>query len=120
MDNKTTVLDLIGTGKENAAPLLRLVFRSGLSERAVRKAIQQLRDDGHLIINDQDGKGYYIATEHYQVMNQYIQDYHRHISIARRMKAARQVLKEAGMLKKETDSPEVIQMSLFDDPLTTT
>ena len=120
MDNKKTVLDLIGTGKENAAPLLRLVFRSGLSERAVRKAIQGLRDEGHLIINDQDGKGYYIATELDEIARQYHQDRSRFLSIAKRIKTARRILRDAGMLGEEEGTPTAQQMSLFDDPLTTT
>jgi len=121
MDNKTTVLDLIGTGKENAAPLLRLVFRSGLSERAVRKEIQRLREDGHLIINDQDGRGYYYATELDEVLKQYKQDRSRYLSIAKRIKTARRILKRAGLLDEEKGSPVYTQMSLFDDdPLTTT
>ena len=114
------LLQEIGVGKENAAPLLRLVIKTGEKERAVRKEIQRLREEGHLIINDQDGKGYYIATEFAEIARQYHQDRSRFLSIAKRLKTARRILKDAGLLDEERDSPAYEQMSLFDEPLTTT
>ena len=114
------VLDNIGVGKKNAVTLLQLQWRTGDNERAIRKDIQQLREDGHLIINDQDGKGYYIATELEEVARQYKQDRSRFLSIAKRIKAARRILRDAGMLGDEEGTPTGQQMSLFDDPLTTT
>ena len=114
------LLHEIGVGKENAAPLLRLVIKTGEKERAVRKEIQRLREEGHLIINDQDGKGYYIATEFDEIARQYHQDRSRFLSIAKRIKTARRILRDAGMLGEEEGTPTAQQMSLFDDPLTTT
>lgn len=114
------LLNEIGVGKEHAVTLLRLVIETGEKERAVRKEIQRLREDGHLIINDQDGKGYYIATELDEIARQYHQDRSRFLSIATRLKTARRILKDAGLLDEERDSPAYEQMSLFDEPLTTT
>ena len=67
------LLEQIGVGKENAVTLLQLQWRTGEKERAIRREIQQLREDGHLIINDQDGKGYYIATDLDEVERMYKQ-----------------------------------------------
>ena len=114
------LLTEIGVGKKNAVTLLQLTWRTGEKERAVRKEIQRLREEGHLIINDQDGKGYYIATELEEVARQYKQDRSRFLSIAKRIKAARRILRDAGMLGEEEGTPTAQQMSLFDDPLTTT
>ena len=115
------LLNEIGVGKKNAVTLLQLTWRTGEKERTVRKEIQRLREDGHLIINGKDGKGYYIATELDEIARQYHQDRSRFLSIATRLKTARRILKDAGLLDEERDSPAYEQMSLFDvDPLTTT
>ena len=114
------LLQEIGVGKKNAVTLLQLTWRTGEKERTVRKEIQRLREDGHLIINDQDGKGYYIATELEEIARQYHQDRSRFLSIAKRIKTARRILRDAGMLGEEEGTPTAQQMSLFDDPLTTT
>ena len=114
------LLKQIGTGKENAVTLMQLQWRTGEKDRAIRKEIARLREAGNLIINDQDGKGYYIATELGEVARQYRQDTNRFLAIAKRIKAERTVLRDAGYLDKEKDSPACTQMSLFDDPLTTT
>lgn len=114
------IKELIGVGKKNAVTLLQLQWKTGEPERAIRKEIQRLRTEGLLINNDQDGKGYYYPTELDEVLYQYRQDRHRFLSIASRIKAARQVLKAAGMLGEEKDSPAYEQMSLFDTSLTTT
>ena len=117
MDRNDSVLELIGTGKDHATPILRLVWNSGLNERAVRKAIQELRQDGHLICNEQNGKGYYIATELEEIRKQYTQDRNRFLAVAKRIKTERRILRDAGLLDEEEGSPVCEQMSLFDDHL---
>lgn len=114
------LLHEIGVGKKNAVTLLQLTWRTGEKERAIRKEIARLREEGALIINDQDGKGYYIATELDEIARQYHQDRSRFLSIAKRIKTARRILRDAGMLGEEEGTPTAQQMSLFDDPLTTT
>lgn len=114
------LLELIKEGKENAVTLFQLVWRTGEKERAIRAEIAGLREQGHLICNDQDGKGYYIATTVDEVRRQYQQDTNRFLSICRRMKAERQFLRDHGVLDEEKDSPVVEQMSLFETSLTTT
>ena len=111
----------IGVGKEHATTLLALTWLTGEPERQIRKEIARLREEGDLICNEQDGRGYYYATELDEVLKQYKQDRSRFLSIAKRIKAARRILKRAGLLDEEKGSPVYTQMSLFDDdPLTTT
>ena len=114
------IMKHIGVGKENAVTLLQLQWRTGEPERAIRREIQRLRTAGLLINNDQDGKGYYYAKEPDEILKQYKQDRHRFLAIAARIKPAYKFLKEKGLLDKEKGSPAYEQMSLFDDPLTTT
>lgn len=114
------IKERIGVGKKNAVTLLRLQWETGEPEREIRREIQRLRTEGLLINNDQDGKGYYYATELEEILKQYRQDRSRFLAIATRLKTCRQVLKDAGLLDEEKDSPAYEQMSLFDTSLTTT
>ena len=41
----------------------RLITLTGESDREVRKRIQRLREMGYNIINNQDGKGYFLASD---------------------------------------------------------
>lgn len=111
----------IGVGKEHATTLMALIWVTGEPERQIRKEIARLREEGELICNEQDGRGYYYATELDEVLKQYRQDRSRFLSIAKRIKTARRILKRAGLLDEEKESPTYEQMTLFDDdPLTTT
>lgn len=56
------IAQYLGRGKQNAMTREQLVELSGLDDRAVRNGIKQLRENGELICNDCDGKGYYIAA----------------------------------------------------------
>lgn len=110
----------IGVGKEHATTLLALTWLTGEPERQIRREIARLREEGELICNEQDGKGYYYATELDEVLKQYRQDRSRFLSIAKRIKTARRILKRAGLLDEEKGTPEFQQMSLFDDDQLTT
>ncbi len=52
----------IGHGKANAVTRSYLVMATGLNDREVRDAISKARGNGAVILNDQDGKGYYYPT----------------------------------------------------------
>lgn len=58
-----SVLDYIGIGKENATKRSHLQLVTGLPDRALRLAIAYEVDKGIPIVNLQDGRGYYIATD---------------------------------------------------------
>lgn len=93
-----TILDHIPTGAANAIPRAELAARLELSDRRTREAIQKARDDGALILNEQGGAGYYVATadDLDAIERQYRQDTSRALSILRRRKAMRALLKAAG------------------------
>lgn len=93
-----TILDYIPTGAANAIPRAELAARLGLSDRHTREAIQKARDDGALILNEQSGAGYFLATadDLDAIERQYRQDTSRALSILRRRKAMRALLKAAG------------------------
>ena len=66
-----SVLDYIPFGKQNAISRERLSELSGMSDRAVRKAIQALREDGEIILSSSHGKGYWRSDDASEI-GQYI------------------------------------------------
>lgn len=57
LKNMQMIIDLIPFGHENAVSRERLCYRSGLSDREVRRAIGELNEDGNVILNR--GEGYF-------------------------------------------------------------
>lgn len=94
---ETIKIDIyIPIGKENAVSREFLRTMTGLPDRKVRQMIEASRDEGHIIINDQDGRGYYQPSDIDEIERQYWQDTRRALSILKRRKHARRILKEAG------------------------
>lgn len=96
MDAKARVLQWIPKGKDTkrvpeTAGMIAQMVR--LPERTVRKLIEELRNEGHLICNDQDGQGYYIAETEQEIRRQYRQDCARAMSILRRIKPFRHAIR---------------------------
>lgn len=59
-----SLLELIPRGRENAVTAKFLMQMTGLSDRAVRKEIQDINESGTVMICREHKKGYYIpATE---------------------------------------------------------
>lgn len=92
------MIELIGKGKQNAIPGSRLCELTGLSDRKVRAEIETLRREGHIIVNLQDGNGYFIPTEIEDIRRQYIQNDRRAKSILVQQKKMRAILKAANLL----------------------
>jgi biotin operon repressor len=92
------ITDLLGVGEANAVSRVELASRAGMSDRKMRAAIQQAREDGELILNAQNGAGYFLAStdDLNAIERQYRQDTARALSILKRRKAMRRLLKEAG------------------------
>ena len=86
----------IPEGKENAIPRSVLAVRLGLTDRQTRKLIEEARDRGELICNDGDGEGYYLASDLGQVERQYRKDRARALSVLKRLKTMRTMLRDAG------------------------
>lgn len=66
------------------------------SDRKVRRAIQEAREDGILIVNMQDGSGYQRVkdTDLEQIRRQYQLNLARMISLSKQQKTLRAILKE--------------------------
>lgn len=92
------IIELIPVGRENAVSREILAERSGMSDRIVRKCIESARNAGAIILNEQDGKGYYRVGEDDidAIERQYRQDTARAMSLLKRRKTMRRILKEAG------------------------
>lgn len=92
--------DLMATlkpGHSNAIPRKELALRMDMGDRAVRALIEKARDEGCLIMNMQDGMGYYLPASIEDIERQYWQDTNRALSIFKRRKTIRKILKEAGV-----------------------
>ena len=88
-----TVLDCLNEGKENAVTRKQLMMLTGMPDRAVRSEIERLRQK-YVILNDQDGCGYYIETDKASIARYVRQEESRAKSIFRNLKVARKRLKE--------------------------
>ena len=86
----------IPEGKANAISREVLATRLGLTDRQVRRMIEEARERGELIVNDGDGEGYYLASDIGQIERQYRKDRARALAVLKRLKTMRQKLKEAG------------------------
>ena len=75
------ITDYIPYGKENAVDRLFLTSVTGLRDREVRKLIQSARNRGALILNDQDGRGYYRSLDVGDLKRQYQTNKNRAMSI---------------------------------------
>ena len=86
----------IPEGKENAISREVLARRLGLTDRQTRKLIEEARDRGVLICNDGDGAGYFLACDLGQIERQYRKDRARALSVLKRLKTMRTMLRDAG------------------------
>lgn len=89
-------LDAVPFGRKNAIARKALCAKLGLPDRKVREHIEQARRAGHIIINEQTGRGYFRSDDLDDIEIQYRQDTSRAMSILARRKALRLALKDAG------------------------
>lgn len=89
------VLDNIGYGYTITRE--ELCDITGLSDRQVRKIIEDLRRQ-YVILNDQNGYGYYRTHNILKVLRYYRQELARALSILRRLLPMRRLLKGAGLI----------------------
>ena len=92
-EQRARVLGCLRHGKDLANNRFWITMKTGLSDRVVRQRIEELRNEGHLICNLQNGKGYFIAENDEEVELQYRQDCARAMSILRRIKPFRHYLR---------------------------
>ena len=91
-----TVVASIPFGRNNAIKRDTLCSKVGMSDRKVRKMIELARGFGFIIVNEQNGAGYYQSDDIDDIERQYKQDTARAMSILARRKELRRRLKAAG------------------------
>lgn len=96
-DRMEIVLDAIPFGKANAIRREILAARCGLSDREMRRTVEELRHT-FVILNDQDGRGYYRSYDLDDIERSYRQERARALNILRRLKVQRMLLKGGGRL----------------------
>lgn len=86
------IIELLKEGKENAVTRETLCAMTGMNDRAVRSEIERLRRE-YVILNDQDGKGYYLSKDAQEVQRYVRQEEARAKAIFYRLRPARELLK---------------------------
>lgn len=89
------IVDFIGTGRENAVTRGELVAILNLPDRTIRRLIQEARDRGEIIINAQDGAGYYMSDDVGEMKRQLALNKSRALSVLRQQKYLRRKIREA-------------------------
>ena len=92
-EQRARVLSCIRHGADLANTRGWIAMRTGLTDRVVRQRIEELRNEGHLICNLQNGSGYFLADTDEEIEQQYKQDCARAMSILRRIKPFRHYLR---------------------------
>lgn len=62
-----SIVNYIPKGKENAVSKYTLSATLGISEREVRRQVEEARNKGLSIISSSRGKGYYMASDRHDV-----------------------------------------------------
>lgn len=88
------IMTYIAKGKENAISRQELATILNLPDRTIRKLIQEARDRGEVILNAQDGKGYYTSDDEGELKRQYKTNRNRALSILRQQRHIRRRLRE--------------------------
>lgn len=112
---KEQVLSCLHKGKNLANSRLWISVHTGIHDRKVRQLIEELRNEGHLICNTQDGTGYYLAETTEEILRQYRQDCNRAMSILRRIKPFRHALLEAAAEESNQMSFNEILETVFEN-----
>ena len=86
------IVDILQVGKENALTRAELCDMMKVTDRAVRLMIAEARAEGAIIINAQDGKGYYLSEDPADLRRQYNSNRRRALSILRQQKFLRRKL----------------------------
>jgi len=94
--NYFKIENYIPVGRENAVSRIRLSEITGLSDRGNRREIEQARCRGVIIINLQDGVGYYRSDDVDEMHKQYKQNENRAMSVLVQQKFLRSRLRAAG------------------------
>lgn len=91
------LLNALPWGEKNAVTRAELSRILGMRDRPLRELIERARREGAIIINRQNGRGYYLSEDIADIERQYRADRARALSILARCKHMRRTLKAAGM-----------------------
>ena len=94
------ILDFIPFGMNNAITRDSLSSLLGLSDRAVRKLIEEARREGAFIINKQDGRGYYQSDATADLQAHYRQNHARAMKLLQQQTHIRRELMARGVSVK--------------------
>lgn len=83
-------------GRRNAVTRSDLAAKLGMTDRQMRKAVEDARNEGLIILCECNGRGYYQSDDLNEIYHQYKQDTNRAMSILKRRQTMRRLLKEAG------------------------
>lgn len=102
MSNNDWYLNTIPKRKEEAVHMANLAVRWGTTPRGVRKIVEELRNEGNIIITNEDG--YYVATDFDEVREFYAKTRAKAIGTLRNAKLIRKYLVDNGeLVKKEAE-----------------
>lgn len=98
------LLDLLGVGKENAVSRFDLTEglypgrgHSQYYDRMMRKRIEKMRPE-YVIVNRQDGEGYYISNDLDEIERYYLQEHARAVKMLFGLKKPYRILRKAGLI----------------------
>lgn len=103
------ITNFIGAGKENAVTRGELVAILNLPDRQIRRMIQEARERGEIIINAQDGTGYYMSDDVGELKRQYAANHSRAMSVLRQQTYLRRKIIEAEQKEQMTLDEVVTQ-----------
>ena len=90
------IMQILADGEKHTR--VEMSSRLGVCDRVMRKAVEQARKEGHIILNDQDGTGYYQCADLQALLQYYQQERGRAMSILIGLKNIHRILKEAELI----------------------
>jgi len=111
---KKKVLSCLMHGRDLANTRQWISMHTGIHDRKVRELIEELRNEGYLICNAQNGSGYYLAETTEEILQQYRQDCNRAMSILRRIKPFRHALIERAAAESDQITFNEILETVFE------
>lgn len=88
---------MIPWGRARAISREALAAALQTSDRQMRRMIEVARNEGLIVLNAQDGSGYYQSADVSELAAQYRQDTARAMAILKRRKHLRLILKQEGV-----------------------
>ena len=97
------LVSFLGRSRDAARSRDSLCYLMQRSDRAVRKIIEEARNRGYVILNDQSGRGYWLSEDPKEIEAWYRQVRSRAISVFRSGSFCYHYLRSLGILRKESE-----------------